>query len=94
MLQTLEEEYNTIQEERRIARERQEARERELQLSVSAATTIQVREVSSTNYPYILLANARKSLNKFASPNFIRNWYFNTCMYLPDLEFLPDYRPE
>lgn len=38
---TLEAEYNQIQEERRIARERREAAERELQISVMAATTIQ-----------------------------------------------------
>ena len=38
---TLEEEYSQIMEERRIARERQEAAERELQMCVSAATTIQ-----------------------------------------------------
>lgn len=38
---TLEAEYNQIQEERRVARERREAAERELQVSVKAATTIQ-----------------------------------------------------
>lgn len=38
---TLETEHNQIQEERRIARERREAAERELQMSIKAATTIQ-----------------------------------------------------
>lgn len=38
---TLEAEYNQIQEERRVARERREAAERELQMSVKAATCIQ-----------------------------------------------------
>ena len=38
---TLEEEYNQIMEERRIARERQEAAERELQMNITAATCIQ-----------------------------------------------------
>ncbi len=38
---TLEEEYNQIMEERRIARERQEAAERELAMAVGAATCIQ-----------------------------------------------------
>lgn len=38
---TLELEYNQIQEERRIARERREAAERELLFSVQAATIIQ-----------------------------------------------------
>lgn len=38
---TLETEYNQIQEERRVAREKREARERELQISVKACTTIQ-----------------------------------------------------
>ena len=38
---TLEAEYVQITEERRIARERREAAERELQMSVKAATIIQ-----------------------------------------------------
>jgi len=38
---TLEEEYQAIMEERRIAREKQEEAERELQMCVKAATTIQ-----------------------------------------------------
>jgi len=38
---TLEEEYTAIMEERRIAREKQEEAERELQMCVKAATTIQ-----------------------------------------------------
>ena len=39
---TLQTEYDQIMEERRIAREKREAAERELQMSVGAATTIQV----------------------------------------------------
>lgn len=38
---TLESEYQTIMEERRLARERREAAERELALMVKASTTIQ-----------------------------------------------------
>ena len=38
---TLETEYKQIMEERRIARERREAAERELQMCIKAATTIQ-----------------------------------------------------
>ncbi|XP_052797931.1 dynein regulatory complex protein 10-like [Mya arenaria] len=38
---TLEAEYNTIMEERRLARERREAAERELALMIKASTTIQ-----------------------------------------------------
>ncbi|CAH1802029.1 unnamed protein product [Owenia fusiformis] len=38
---TLEAEYNSIMEERRISRERREAQEREMQAAVKAATTIQ-----------------------------------------------------
>ncbi len=39
---TLQTEYDQIMEERRIARERREAAERELQQCIGAATTIQV----------------------------------------------------
>ena len=38
---TLEEEYTQIMEERRIAREKREAAEREMAMTVGAATTIQ-----------------------------------------------------
>ena len=40
---TLQTEYDQIMEERRVAREKREAAERELQMCVGAATTIQVR---------------------------------------------------
>ena len=39
---TLQTEYDQIMEERRVAREKREAAERELQMCVGAATTIQV----------------------------------------------------
>ena len=47
---TLQTEYDQIMEERRVAREKREAAERELQMCVGAATTIQV-QIAFLFYP-------------------------------------------